>query len=543
MDPVLLESPTLAKAPGFGCPVGAAYESLLKDSIDRFLTEIRNETCDLSGFHSIFFRLLQSRADPPLEIIWFYSAVCCHENFSSKKGVPGRVSAVRDLLQLLAACSASCSGLKSISLLAPVVYELYQILLEVDKSCDELSSKELKKLRKQIYHLAEGILSYVSICSSRSCDGKDASVCLLPCFVDLVHVWTAQRAGCGDTLGEFFPLVNDEVRNAIGREGCPVRYLAGVVTAEAFLLMLYLKLRKGGNLSAELQSELRVWTVGSVTGFKSRDFLEILLMLLLGQDLPFRLVSSIDEAFLRCILYDCVILVDYSFLYPGKEVEHSYDGIKSLSLARLIVTHEAIQAARAKGDQDKAIAYMDAFSRSSLPSSLIKLLVNQIGAEKLNEANAVTPQALIKCLLNLDSQGHKLLEFDISKFRDRLLLDLDESKASHVDRITEPDSRKEDDLFFFDNKGLMSEDDTNNQDMEMMDGLFLSAARNMKLVSGNEKKRKGLKGSEGKMSARFVKYKLYDYSFKDSLTHSKADEMSSESDVENPPSDEMEETE
>lgn len=49
---------------------------------------------------------------------------------------------------------------------------------------------------------------------------------------------------------------------------------------------------------------------------------------------------------MRDILYDAVILVDYSFINPGFDVEQSDDSIMNLLMTRLIVTHEAIQVAR-----------------------------------------------------------------------------------------------------------------------------------------------------------------------------------------------------
>lgn len=53
-----------------------------------------------------------------------------------------------------------------------------------------------------------------------------------------------------------------------------------------------------------------------------------------------------DEGLVRNVLYDAVILVDYSFTYPGVEVENFNDSLMNLFMRRLIVTHEAIQIVR-----------------------------------------------------------------------------------------------------------------------------------------------------------------------------------------------------
>lgn len=53
-----------------------------------------------------------------------------------------------------------------------------------------------------------------------------------------------------------------------------------------------------------------------------------------------------DESLVRNILYDAVILVDYSFINPEVEGEHFNDSTMNIIMRRLIVTHEAIQIVR-----------------------------------------------------------------------------------------------------------------------------------------------------------------------------------------------------
>ncbi|KAJ6842507.1 uncharacterized protein M6B38_301490 [Iris pallida] len=110
-----------------------------------------------------------------------------------------------------------------------------------------------------------------------------------------------------------------------------------------------------------------IWAVSSVTVFCNRVFFEILLRLLLDSELPIAsLLDSKDENLVKDILYDGCNIVEYSFLYPGMEMDQSYDVMRSLAIRRLIVTHDAIRIARAKGDHGKAISYMNAFSASRL---------------------------------------------------------------------------------------------------------------------------------------------------------------------------------
>ena len=52
--------------------------------------------------------------------------------------------------------------------------------------------------------------------------------------------------------------------------------------------------------------------------------------------------SSEDEALIRKVLYDAVILVDYSFLNPERTAYLPADRVRKLALAKLLVTHDGV---------------------------------------------------------------------------------------------------------------------------------------------------------------------------------------------------------
>lgn len=56
--------------------------------------------------------------------------------------------------------------------------------------------------------------------------------------------------------------------------------------------------------------------------------------------------SSEDEVLLRNVLYDAVILVEYSFLSPERAISIPAEHMKCLAMARLIITYEAIELFR-----------------------------------------------------------------------------------------------------------------------------------------------------------------------------------------------------
>ncbi|CAL9766682.1 unnamed protein product [Musa acuminata subsp. burmannicoides] len=542
MDSIIVESPTAAESSlHFGPLACSGFYSMLKESVDRFLVEVQRETCDFAAFRSIFFRLLQSSVDPPLEVIWFYSALGYHEAIRLKKDALDRVSAVRDLLQLLSACSASCDGPKSVALLAPVVSELYHCVKEEKK----MSGKVAKKLRKEIGGLVEALVSYISICSGQSSDGKELSYGYLqPCFVDVIRVWTVQHFGRGDGLSVLFPLVSDEIRVCFEQERCGIDYLAGVVVVEALLLSLSLKVQVDGSPRLDLQKELRLWAISSISVFQNCVSFDLLLRLLLNLPMPvMTILSSTEESWLRNILYDAVILADYSFLNPGVEVEHFSDSMMNLVVRRLIVTHEAIRIVRDKGDNRKAIAYTNAFSTSCVPSSLIKWATYQVGLGKLNRPNATTPQALLKWLVVLEEQGLKLFDDDISELHSKLTIK-EYDGMPETAKFDSGSNSTDGDIFFFDNTGNVDENAADDdQDMEITDSVFLSAARSMKSEASKGRRKRKEWGNEGDESqVKFVKYKIHDNSVKEHLSTRAVDRMSSDSETENPPSpDEMEE--
>ncbi|OVA11777.1 hypothetical protein BVC80_41g74 [Macleaya cordata] len=504
VDLVAMGSPNGAKSQNFDVLIGRNYETMLKESIERFLDEFQRGISDFSGFGSIFFRLLQARVDPPLETIWFYSAVSFPSSKSTEDDSLKQVFRTKDLFQLLSACSSSCSSLKSIAVMAPVLFELNQSVVELLGKKD-LSLKREKKTMREIECLIEGIVGYISICAINGSDGEDSSVGLLPCFADLVHVWTIGKSGRNKDIREvlrvFFPLVSDEIRDGFGEGEIGVDYLAGVVILEAFLLSLCLKFR-GGLAKSELEKELKTWAVGSITAFRNCYFFVIVYILMLCHEVrsvPFQ--DSEDEALLRKVLYDVVILVEYSFLSAEGESGPSADFMKNLAITRLIVVHEATQAARSNRDQTKAISYMNAFSRSRLPSQLIKWASKQIGVEqKASKLNLTTPKTLIKWLLNLENQGVQVFGLEMSKLRAKVILDM--SKVDYEDSVFKSASKEVDeDLFYIDTKGG-AEEVNGEDDQEMvdsMDATFLAAAHTMKFTENDRrrKRKEGKKGDDG----------------------------------------------
>ncbi|XP_060208458.1 uncharacterized protein LOC132635886 isoform X1 [Lycium barbarum] len=393
------------------CLAANGFEPMLKESINHFLTSYRNGSSDFSVFESIFFRLIQTMPDPPLEITWFYSAVTFHT--SKKSAVFSNTIVAKDLFQLLISCSCSCNGTKKIALLAPLVYVLYDVVCEFKRNGVCLNS--------EIRDLVEKVSDYVCVCLGDRINGNGVDEDIV-CFEELVGVWMVDRVGkCAkfeENLGIFFP-IGSVVEVSKGRNTrCGIRDLAGIVMCEVFLLNLSLKFNSVRFVNEEFQNDARNWAIQTLKQFQNIEFLDLLLRILLEKGLVVTaLLSAEDAVVLQKLLYDAVITVDHSFLSSGSWFQLPESYFRNLALLWSLVADNAIQFAREICDQDRLIAYVNAFSESQLPSELLKWVSIQAGTEEnLSNPKLTTPKALIKSLFVLEDQGLWVFDHDRLKF-------------------------------------------------------------------------------------------------------------------------------
>ncbi|KAL6956326.1 hypothetical protein U1Q18_050051 [Sarracenia purpurea var. burkii] len=278
---------------------------------------------------------------------------------------------------------------------------------------------------------------------------------------------------------------------------------------------------------------------------------ETLVRMLLEHTLPVtNLLSSEDEVILRNVLFDAVILVDYSFLDPDKLIHLPNKRLNSLSIARVLLTHEATEFFRGRGDQTKALSYVNGFSGSRLPSQLIKLVTNEIGMHDVaGRPRGLSPKALLKWVVNLEDRGIKLSDDGIAKYKSRLAFEIsgaEHEQLGHNIEVTKLDGELH---FYIDNKGegeREREDGIEDEDeraIESMNAAFVAAAHTMSSSAQNgrdRRKRKEGRNIGEKKQVKFQKYKLYDNSGSsgEKSTFLKKDGLSSGSEVENPISDE-----
>ncbi|KAK6161942.1 hypothetical protein DH2020_001783 [Rehmannia glutinosa] len=387
-------------------------EFMLKESIKHFLTSYHIDNSDYSSFESIFFRLIQTMLDPPLEVTWFYSAITFHAAKSSSQNSPStRVLIAKDLLNLLISCSNLSSASKKIGLLAPVIYELYNIV------CD--SRKRGLSVKMEVDKLVEDMFSYVMMSAAvyDYGNGDVKSDNAVACFEDLVRVWTTDRGGgsCNfaDNSRVFFPLLSDGTWKGVNVR-CGVRELVVIVLCELFFLKLYLSF--GSEMCTEdFLKDKQDQAVQTIKGFRNSYFIDMLLKMLLEPCLPVAsLLSSEDAVILHKVLYDAVILVDYSF-YSGRWAQSSDCHSKKLALLWVLVADRAIQFARAKNDQARANSYLNAFRESQLMDELIKWATIQAGVTEQNaRPDITTPKALINWLFVLEDHEIQVFDHNIS---------------------------------------------------------------------------------------------------------------------------------
>ncbi|XP_076900917.1 uncharacterized protein LOC143555210 [Bidens hawaiensis] len=532
---LLIESQNLIKPHNLKYLTRDEYELTINQSIQSLLDSLQNPNLDLSSFTTKFVELMQEKPNSHLETIWVLSGLTFKISNHEKDGILDQLSAVKDLFQSVTTLSASSSPVVSIALTAPVIYKLYSVIIDLKSKEVGLMSK--KKARREIKSFVDVILGYFSIC----CEGlnSDDDTGLISPLNDLISIWVRGESTENGSK-QFFPLLSDEITHWVNeKSGGNIGVLAGAVIVEALLLKLCLKF-SDGSLKQELQNELRTWAVCSITGFHNFYLFDILVKMLLEPNLPvMSLLSSEDESLLRKVLYDAVILPDFSFLRLDKvgHIPKSY--IKNNIFARLMVTHEAIELLRKNKDYTEVVSYTSAFSDSHLPTLITKLVASELGVNgNASQPKGSSPMAFLKWLLDLEDQGLNMTDGFISKHRARLVgyvssLDLD--SQSH-----KPNAGKtEDDLeFFIDNKG----NDEDEKIDDSMNDAFVAAARTMQSDTYESgKKRKERHAEKKKDGVKFQRYNLADHS--GSKSGKKAgllekDVSHSESEVEDPDSDE-----
>ncbi|MBA0784941.1 hypothetical protein Gotri_000142 [Gossypium trilobum] len=479
--------------------IGENYHLSLKQSMEDLLAETHKKTPNFSGFIDKFHSLMQAKVDPPLESIWVYTALSFRSRNFEKGDPLNRLSIINDLFQLVSYCSSPCNSSKSIALLAPIVFEVYKLVVEV-------LGKDSRKVNKRIKSLVEVIIGYISMCCCKgfSEESENIDMDLVIPVEDLVSIWIDRNVN----LQTFLPLVSSEICGMISERGFNVNYLAGVVMVEAFLLKLCLDLRIGIE-GIVLEKELKSWAVASISSFHNFYFFEMLMRMLLQPALPVTALvrrsvvqGPEDGNLLKNILYDAVILVEYTFL-KSKTVHLSNEHVKGIAMTRLVVTLEAIEL----------------FSSD----------------EKAGGISGSSPKALIKRLLKLEKQGIKLFSDSILKYHAKLLVG--DSKEVDEQSVTKVEEKK-----LEDDEPLFSLDDREDEKNEAMTAAYVAAARSMRLINDNSREKR--KGSEGEEKEK-IKYFKYDLSSKSKAAKEKVsvsgsdsgasdDDMSSDSEVDNP---------
>ncbi|MED6221134.1 hypothetical protein PIB30_051491 [Stylosanthes scabra] len=396
------------------------HHTMLTESITRFLTQYRNGVVQFNHFTSIFSRALHSLPNPPLHLLWFYSALEFHSLRlqSSRTPTPSflepsrtsppplspSVTNLKDLFQLLVSCSSTCGSTKRIAALAPLLSQFHRLLAR---------EKGLVK-SEEAQGLIEGIVGYCSLACSdalRGHGGDDDEVVVLDSdFVDLIRVWMVddEESGSDDRLRGFFPLVSEGLLKEMMmmKSGCEVGFLAGVVMCQALLLKLCSEFEPCSE-RLELEKKLQGCAVQTIAGFRNFYFLDILFRMMLEPVLPvISLLGSENSVLLKDVLLNSVMMIEYSFINPQAGVSLHSKNLKDVAVTWLFVSDLAIQSAREKGDHGKAMSHVNAFSRSCIPDQLINWVTSQIGiTRKISRPNVSTPIVLIKWLLDVQDQG------------------------------------------------------------------------------------------------------------------------------------------
>ncbi|KAH9620047.1 hypothetical protein KSS87_002579 [Heliosperma pusillum] len=485
-----------------------SYHPILQESTRLLLTQLNSGFSDFSHFSLLFSRLIQTMPSPPIEIIWFYTAVNyqTHKNMSKAQDQNyGHILCLEELFNSLVSSSGSCSScVNRVAVLAPLIYELHN-LIEL-KMVDNVVIKEIKCL-------VDRLVSYTSLCCFEAMDYHDESPAFSPCFVDLIKVWTfgTKEKSCEfeDDFRIFFPLVSDKGRHELLLRG-EVGVLAGFVMCQVFLLNLCLKsIMK--ERPQNVEDVVMVSAVNTITGFRSCYFfvsnmmcnlcdvplVDALLKMLLESSLPITsLLTTADGVMLQEAIYGAIVLVDYPFFNPASGICLCNHHLNSLASTWLFVADRAMQFVRNHELENKVILYMKAFTKSLVGSQLMRWVAAQIGmVEDTNIPKFSTPAAFLEWLVQLRGVDSLTFDNDFSLFLDKAMCY--NSEMTFNLPFSEANRNKS---FCIDEKAGFG--DGIHGDLEMSDPFKLD-------FSGSEtfRKRKGEK-HEDDVQAKLVKYHM-----------------------------------
>ncbi|KAL7610612.1 hypothetical protein Lser_V15G10423 [Lactuca serriola] len=398
-------------------PLLENLEPMLNESIYHFLVEFQKGRTDFSELGSIFFRLTQTMTDPPLEFIWFYSALTFQTAKSSNLRDPHNfLLSLKDLFHSLVSfrIPSDSSYLTQVSLLAPVLYQLVNLKFLIS-SC-----------KAEIEGLVDAVVSHIILCCNndlveQEVRGFKSSVS----WVSLVPIWIADQVnenqGRVDGLQLFFPLSTEDIRQGIN-EDSGTAYLAGIVMIESFLLRLCLMFDSEASRK-ELHKDVKSYAAQIIKGFKKNPtFLVMLFKLLLEPNLPVaELLSSTDELLLKKLLFDVALDLG-SFLNYDTSSWLSDVQYKDIAILWLFLTNSALQFASENGDHAGVGCYMNGFSASQLPLQIISWVTSGTNM-KPTTPDISSPKDLIGWLLVLEKQGLKICDYSISGLHEKTLKD------------------------------------------------------------------------------------------------------------------------
>ncbi|KAL4570327.1 hypothetical protein LXL04_025979 [Taraxacum kok-saghyz] len=395
-------------------PLLENLEPMLNESIYHFLVEFQKGRTDFSELGSIFFRLTQTMTDPPLEFIWFYSALTFQTAKSSNLTDPHSFFlSVKDLFHSLVSFPnpSDSSYLKQVSLLAPVLYQLVN------------SKFSISSFNTEIECLVDAIVTHIIMCCNNdSVQQEIRAYKSSVSWVSLVPIWIADQVnenqGRVDGLQLFFPLSTEDIRQGINGDS-GMAYLAGIVMIESFLMKLCLMFDSEASRK-ESHKDVKSYAAQIIKGFKKNPtFLVMLFKVLLEPSLPVaKLLSTTDEVILRGLLFEVALDLG-SFLNYNTSPWLSDLQYKDISILWLFVTNSALQFASENGDNAGVGCYMNGFSSSQLPQQII----SWVARTNMNPTtpDISSPMELIGWLLVLEKQGIKICDYSISDLHEKIL--------------------------------------------------------------------------------------------------------------------------
>lgn len=384
-----------------------AYSRAVEAAVSAAKRGIAKE--DFSDWRDAAVRILQSRSNSPLALLWaliaFHKSILNSEESGNNASVGSLISVAQSLLHSLKFMTAGfCSGPTAIAAAAPIVQIVVSSLATATRSENDpdLSQKKKEKLWRSLQKLIFELSGFITLCHHK--DAPVAHGLFKAPSVNLgLDIWLSEESN----FSSLFPFATQVKVHGFLNSIESVLHLGEIVETEVALLRLVTeivqhRLSPNSSNKEELERKLKqnVILYSKFLG-SSAIILDMLL------DAPLQLggiLKDEEELVLRNVLGEMAVLPTSEIFGEDRSALSAGDTVGRDSVAflkRVIIARQLAADFRSRNEYLRASDLLAGLHRRGAPSSLGEWLGDRSSLRLLISTDVLRkPQALLDWLLN-----------------------------------------------------------------------------------------------------------------------------------------------